>query len=581
MRITHQITGELTRRETELPLDAVQGDGSTRAVKISLLENGTPWEVPAGVTAAVAFRKADGHKGLYDTLPDGTKAVTIDGSTVTAVLAPQVLSCPGEVSAAVVFYDAGLKQLATFPFTIRVQANPAAGQALSNDYYRYSSMEAVSQAVEDALASLENGKQAFLAKAQEALQTVHDTATADAPAIVCEAMGQTITVSDAASRPLQGLTLYGKTVQNGTPTPENPVPLVSVGAGGVINTTVAGKNLLPNNANTATISGITFTVNADGSVTVNGTNNGSGSAILTLCEFAFEKGKQYVLSGLTDSTAQKMHIWTQSANAFPIGSRLQCYDGEVTRTAQADETCVIRIQVEPGATINNVTIFPMLRFATVTDGTYEPYKGQTLTTSTPNGLPGIPVSGGGNYTDESGQAWICDEIDFARGVYVQRVYNEAFSNLTWSAAWDPSFHVDGTFIVNATIKNVVAFTANAATTHFVAGHGILTTSKTMYSFAGGGGKVFAIRMPTSVASSLAQWNTWCSTSNAHIIYELETPIETALSEQALAQFAALRSYKPNTTVFNDSGAGMKLAYTADTKVYIDSRIAVLSAAFLA
>ncbi|MFQ8777220.1 MAG: hypothetical protein ACLR78_07145 [Roseburia sp.] len=28
---------------------------------------------------------------------------------------------------------------------------------------------------------------------------------------------------------------------------------------------------------------------------------------------------------------------------------------------------------------------------------------------TPNGLPGIPVSSGGNYTDERGQQWVADE----------------------------------------------------------------------------------------------------------------------------------------------------------------------------
>ena len=51
----------------------------------------------------------------------------------------------------------------------------------------------------------------------------------------------------------------------------------------------------------------------------------------------------------------------------------------------------------------------------------EEYKKQTLTLKTPNGLPGIPVSTGGNYTDSNGQQWVCDEIDLARGKYVQRV----------------------------------------------------------------------------------------------------------------------------------------------------------------
>jgi hypothetical protein len=52
---------------------------------------------------------------------------------------------------------------------------------------------------------------------------------------------------------------------------------------------------------------------------------------------------------------------------------------------------------------------------------YEPFSTQTMTVSTPNGLPGIPVASGGNYTDANGQMWICDEISFARGKYVNRI----------------------------------------------------------------------------------------------------------------------------------------------------------------
>lgn len=39
---------------------------------------------------------------------------------------------------------------------------------------------------------------------------------------------------------------------------------------------------------------------------------------------------------------------------------------------------------------------------------------QTLTINTPNGLCGIPVDTGGNYTDSTGQQWVCDEVDFKR-----------------------------------------------------------------------------------------------------------------------------------------------------------------------
>lgn len=48
-------------------------------------------------------------------------------------------------------------------------------------------------------------------------------------------------------------------------------------------------------------------------------------------------------------------------------------------------------------------------------------KTQTLTLPTPNGLPGIPVTSSGNYTDQSGQQWVCDEVDLEKGVKVQRV----------------------------------------------------------------------------------------------------------------------------------------------------------------
>lgn len=136
----------LSRREIVETLEAVQGDANTRAVELHLFDNGAAWNVPEGVTAAVAFRKPDGHKGLYDTLPDGTAAVSIEGSTVTAILAPQVLTCPGSVLASVVFYDKDMDALATFPFQIIVEKNPAAGEQISNNYYTLQNLDQVNQA---------------------------------------------------------------------------------------------------------------------------------------------------------------------------------------------------------------------------------------------------------------------------------------------------------------------------------------------------------------------------------------------------------------------------------------------------
>lgn len=55
---------------------------------------------------------------------------------------------------------------------------------------------------------------------------------------------------------------------------------------------------------------------------------------------------------------------------------------------------------------------------TVSDGVDQ---SQQLSISTPNGLPGIPVDSGGNFTDASGQQWVCDEVDFEKGVYRKTV----------------------------------------------------------------------------------------------------------------------------------------------------------------
>jgi hypothetical protein len=60
-----------------------------------------------------------------------------------------------------------------------------------------------------------------------------------------------------------------------------------------------------------------------------------------------------------------------------------------------------------------------------------------------------------------------------------------------------------------------------------------------------------------------------------VVCELTTPIETPLSETEIAAYRALHSNYPNTTVLNNAGAHMVVKYAADTKRYIDNKIAAL------
>ncbi len=113
---------------------------------------------------------------------------------------------------------------------------------------------------------------------------------------------------------------------------------------------------------------------------------------------------------------------------------------------------------------------------TVSDGA-----NNSLTLQTPNALPGIPVSSGGNYTDESGQQWVCDEVDLARGVYVQRVAKfKLTSSMNWTKAGN---NVDRYFCTFARIN-----TAGVLCTHFSAAingetvGGIAMSGKTTIGF---------------------------------------------------------------------------------------------------
>ena len=71
---------------------------------------------------------------------------------------------------------------------------------------------------------------------------------------------------------------------------------------------------------------------------------------------------------------------------------------------------------------------------------------------------------------------------------------------------------------------------------------------------------------------LAAWKEHLNTNPLHIVYRLAAPIETPLSAEELAAYAALHTYRGNTTVSNDASAHMDLEYVMDAKKYIDSLV---------
>ena len=202
---------------------------------------------------------------------------------------------------------------------------------------------------------------------------------------------------------------------------------------------------------------------------------------------------------------------------------------------------------------------------------------QSLTLATPNGLPGIPVTKDGNYTDADGQQWICDEIDLERGKYVQRIGHNANVNDWVRMPGNPDIEsTTSRFALN--IENIDNYMyspciCNRLSYAKVDSYGTEGTYATINET--GVKRIFArIEGITSLEDFRA------AMPDLEVIWLLETPIETDLPTEEIAAYKALRTYGPTTVITNDAGAGMEVTYVADTKAYIDKKFKELNQAIV-
>ena len=191
---------------------------------------------------------------------------------------------------------------------------------------------------------------------------------------------------------------------------------------------------------------------------------------------------------------------------------------------------------------------------TVSDGANE---SQTLTLQTPNALPGIPVTSGGNYTDENGQQWVCDEVDLARGVRVQRITKiKVTSSLNWQTSGQK---VDRYFAWFAGTS-----ATNVLCTHF---------STTVGSEAVGGAianqnNLIGFAYAQKGTSTLDEFKAFLDAKEVYVWTSLATPVETALSAAEIAAYKALTTYAPTTTISVTDGAGAEMKYQRDVNIVI-------------
>lgn len=138
MEVINKVKIDLLKPGVKPIINAMQADENSRVLKIDLNANGSAWEIPDGASFSMAYKKPDGTRGLYDTLPDGSSASSVDGNVVSIRLAPQMLTVAGTVTASVIIAS-GDQRISTFPIIVNVIQNPAVGADGSEDYF-YSSV---------------------------------------------------------------------------------------------------------------------------------------------------------------------------------------------------------------------------------------------------------------------------------------------------------------------------------------------------------------------------------------------------------------------------------------------------------
>lgn len=169
----------------------------------------------------------------------------------------------------------------------------------------------------------------------------------------CTATGNPIQINDSLEYPLQCLSLYGKSTQGYASSGGTPV----------------GKNLLSNTSESKTIDSVTFTVNSDGTITANG--KASANIIVTIGTVLLSAQTDYILSGCPDGgTASTYRVDLRNMDNGVLFSQY----GDATNVKVGTDTIVVyKIRIENGTTLTNAVFKPMIRLASISDDTYEPY----------------------------------------------------------------------------------------------------------------------------------------------------------------------------------------------------------------
>lgn len=391
--------------------------------------------------------------------------------------------------------------------------------------------------------------------------------------------GNPAVCENSAAWRLQGLKIYGKSTQNGEPSPENPVPIVSAGDGGDIESNIASPNIYNNDVAIWSYNG--------GASNFKKLNNGfsfdtpvAGNSVGVYNNNGFYKKpkKVWFSADITVSSANfssvKIGNGSLTVNSSEFAANIKKHiHGEAT----FDIRNLFVVYVNLSGTAITVKVENMMVSEIDVDGYFD-YQLQPLTISTPNGLPGIPVESGGNFTDVDGQQWICDVVDFGTQAFIKNVctVNPKNLNVTKFVPYGNNGFVR---IALSTPEKAIKTGTTSKCKYF----------KTLYSYNDESEHFYWIENIIYIFSD--RWNAkedfefWLNAldnSEVFAIAEIANSTFTLISSEELAAYRALTSYD-GTTIISTSEpvAGIEATYVMDGNKYkdsVDKRLAALEAA---
>lgn len=359
-----------------------------------------------------------------------------------------------------------------------------------------------------------------------------------------------------ANQPFEGLKIYGKSTQDGTPSPESPVPIVSAGDDGNVGINVSGANLYDLTGLIFPIikNGITFSKNQDGSISVSGTNTSQYTNIST--SITLKPGIYTVSDG---SANRAVAVQVEIGAAYIINTAFWV-ESEVEATLKIQVTGLISV---------DETIYPMLNFGAVALP-YEPFDAnkrlQYLTLSTTNGLHGVPVDSGGNCTDSTGQTFTSDYANFEDGF---------FHHVTNVIHWkDYTFAKEssgfGDLFVSYGVFNVVNYAAPQLNT-------IFANVSNPWATAEDGARVFQDSISCRISSiqTVEEFQQFVADNDIVSIVIAQNETTESIPEETLSAYKALKSYADTTVISTvEDVAGMEATVYCDAAKAMDSKVSM-------